>query len=129
VLPKPIRTQAREAIERAWSEAIRSGALPELEPDARPPIEVERPADPGHGDLATNLAMKLARPYRRAPLEIATLLAAKLVRDPGVEGRPSIVEAAEVAAPGFVNIRLRASALEGLVDGVLGDPASWGRDR
>jgi arginyl-tRNA synthetase len=126
VLPKPIRTQAREAIERAWSEAIRSGALPELEADARPPIEVERPADPGHGDLATNLAMKLARPYRRAPLEIATLLAAKLVRDPGVEGRPSIVEAAEVAAPGFVNIRLRASALEGLVDGVLGDPASWG---
>ena len=127
MLPKPIRTQARQAIERAWDEAIRTGALPELDADARPPIEVERPADPGHGDLATNLAMKLARPYRRAPLEIATLLAAKLVRDPGVEDRPSIVEAAEVAAPGFVNIRLRASALEGLVDGVLGDPAAWGR--
>ena len=48
---------------------------------AAPDIEVERPANPDHGDLATNLAMKLARPYRKAPLEIATLLAAKLVRD------------------------------------------------
>ncbi len=127
MLPEPIRTQARQAIERAWDEAVRSGALPELDADARPPIEVERPADPGHGDLATNLAMKLARPYRRAPLEIATLLAAKLVRDPGVDGHPSIVEAAEVAPPGFLNIRLRPSALEGLVDGILGDPAAWGR--
>jgi len=127
VLPEPIRTQARQAIERAWDEAIRSGALPALETDARPPIEVERPADPGHGDLATNLAMKLARPYRRAPLEIATLLAAKLVRDPGVDGLPSIVEAVEVAPPGFLNIRLRPAALEGLIDGILDDPAAWGR--
>ena len=98
---------------RAWDEAIRSGALPGARrADARPPIEVERPADPAHGDLATNLAMKLARPYRRAPLEIATLLAAKLVRDAGGDGDPSIVEAAEVAPPGFINIRLRPDALE-----------------
>ena len=37
-----------------------------------PRIEVEHPAEAEHGDLATNLAMKLARPYRRPPLEIAT---------------------------------------------------------
>jgi arginyl-tRNA synthetase len=126
VTATPIRTQVRHAIERAWDEAVRSGALAELDQADRPAIEVERPADPAHGDLATNLAMKLARPYRRPPLELATLLAAKLVRDGGGPDGPSVIEAAEVAPPGFINLRLRPDALERLVDGILADPVSWG---
>ncbi len=87
MIPAPLRSQVRAALERAWTAATESGALPAL-PDetARPAIEVERPANPEHGDLASNLAMKLARPYQRSPLEIATLLAGKLVRDAGREG-------------------------------------------
>jgi arginyl-tRNA synthetase len=113
-------------VERAWSRAIESGALGALEDEVRPTIEIERPADPGHGDFATNLAMKLARPYRRPPLEIATLLAAKLVRDASSTGSESPVEAAEAAPPGFVNVRLKPAALEAIVDGILADPAGWG---
>ena len=127
VIPAPLRTQVREAIARAWDAAIETGGLPAL-PDevARPAIEVERPADPTHGDLATNLAMKLARPYRKAPLEIATLLAAKLVRDASKNAAASPVEAAEVASPGFLNIRLRTASLEAIVDGILAEPGVWG---
>ena len=85
MIPDPIRTQVRAAILRAWKEAVRTGALPAFPDDVVPPtVDVERPANADHGDLATNLAMRLARPYRRPPLEIATLLAAKLVRDQGV---------------------------------------------
>ena len=113
-------------MERAWSRAIEAGALGALEDEVRPTIEIERPADPGHGDFATNLAMKLARPYRRPPLEIATLLAAKLVRDASSTGSESPVEAAEAAPPGFVNVRLKPAALEAIVDGILADPAGWG---
>jgi arginyl-tRNA synthetase len=120
VIPAPIRRQVRDAIEQAWAATIESGALPDLPADARPAIEVERPADPKHGDLATNLAMKLARPYRRAPMELATLLAAKLVRGGGP------IESAAVAQPGFINLRLRADALAGLVDGILAEPDRWG---
>jgi arginyl-tRNA synthetase len=120
VIPAPIRRQVCDAIEQAWAAAIESGALPDLPADARPAIEVERPADPKHGDLATNLAMKLARPYRRAPIELATLLAAKLVRGGGP------IESAAVAQPGFINLRLRADALAGLVDGILAEPDRWG---
>jgi arginyl-tRNA synthetase len=127
VIPDPIRRQVHDAVTRAWDEAVRSGALPELAIDQRPAVEVERPADPVHGDLATNLAMKLARPYRRAPMEIATILAAKLVRDPGAEGRPSVIEAAEVAPPGFINVRLRPDALAAIVDGIVAQPDAWGR--
>jgi arginyl-tRNA synthetase len=120
VIPAPIRRQVRDAIEQAWAATIESGALPDLPADARPAIEVGRPADPKHGDLATNLAMKLARPYRRAPIELATLLAAKLVRGGGP------IESAAVAQPGFINLRLRADALAGLVDGILAEPDRWG---
>jgi arginyl-tRNA synthetase len=128
VIPAPLRTQARAAIERAWDAAIESGALPPFPDGAdRPAVEVEHPADPGHGDLATNLAMKLARPYRMAPLAIATLLAAKLVRDASAEGSPSPIEAAEVAPPGFLNLRLRGDAFAAIVDGINAEPAAWGR--
>ncbi len=121
VIPAPIRSQVRQALERAWAAAIESGALEALPAEQRPPIEVERPADKAHGDLATNLAMKLARPYRQPPLQLATLLAAKLVR----EGGP--IEAAEVAAPGFINIRLRADTLSAIVDAINAEPDAWGR--
>ena len=120
MIPAPIRRQVRDAIERAWAAAIESGALPELAAEDRPPIEVERPANPEHGDLATNLAMKLARPYRKPPIELATLLAAKLVRGGGP------IESAAVAPPGFINLRLRPEALAGLVDGILAEPEAWG---
>ena len=128
MIPAPLRSQVRDAIGRAWDAAIESGALPPLPDDvARPPIEVEHPAEPLHGDLATNLAMKLARPYRKPPLEIATLLAAKLVRDASAPGSTSPIEAAEVAPPGFINLRLRPAALDAMVDGILAEPDSWGR--
>jgi arginyl-tRNA synthetase len=126
VIPVPIRHQARAAIERAWAAAVASGGLPAVPDDQpRPSIEVERPANPDHGDLASNLALKLARPYRMAPLEIATLLAAKLVRDAATHP-DSPVEAVEVAPPGFLNLRLADRALETVVAGILDGPEAWG---
>jgi arginyl-tRNA synthetase len=123
-----LRSQARAAVERAWAAAIETSDLPPLPDDAgRPTVEVERPANPAHGDFATNLAMKLARPYRRAPMELGTVLAAKLVRDASREGSDSPIEAVEVAPPGFLNLRLRPDALARTVDGILLRPDAWGR--
>ena len=128
MIPAPLRSQVRSALERAWSAAIESGAVPPLPDDvARPTIEVERPANADHGDLASNLAMKLARPYGRSPLELATLLAGKLVRDAADPGSESPIEAVEVARPGFLNIRIRPDALAAIIDGLLDDPETWGR--
>ncbi len=128
MIPDPLRSQVRAAIERAWADAVETGSLPALPPGLdRPAIEVEHPSDRSHGDLATNLAMKLARPYRRSPSEIATLLAAKLVRDAAADGSPSPIESAEVAPPGFINVRLRPAALEATVDAILAEPDAWGR--
>ena len=64
-------------------------------------------------------------PYRKAPLEIATLLAAKLVRD-ATRDPASPVEAVEVAPPGFLNVRVKPAALEAVVDGIRAEPDAWG---
>jgi len=128
VIQKPVRTQAREAVERAWDAAVRAGDLPAIADDvARPEVEVERPAKAEHGDLATNLAMKLARPYRMAPLAIATVLAAHVVREASEAGTASPIESAEVAPPGFLNLRVRGDAYAEIVDGINATPAGWGR--
>jgi arginyl-tRNA synthetase len=126
--PAPIRTQVRTAIERAWQRAIETGSLPEL-PDGTPAIDVEvaRPAHPEYGDLSTNLAMKLARPYRQAPLAIAQVLADELARDRSTGGGASPVAEASVAAPGFLNVRLADAALERTIYAILASPAEWGR--
>ena len=62
-------------------------------------VAVEPPRDPAHGDLATNAAMVLAKPASRAPRDIAASLADRLSGE-------EVVESAEVAGPGFINIRL-----------------------
>jgi arginyl-tRNA synthetase len=122
--PEAIRARVRDAVDEAWRAAVADGSLPAVEDDAAAPaVEVERPANAAFGDAATNLAMKLARPLRRAPLEIAERLAEAI--DAG-ESNP-LIASAEVARPGFLNLRVADAAYEGLVAGILAAPAQWGR--
>ena len=62
-------------------------------------ITVEPPRDPAHGDLASNAALALARDAGMNPRDIAKRIAKRL-------GRHEAVAAAEVAGPGFINLRL-----------------------
>ena len=108
--------------------SIEHGALPALPEDAEPPpIDIERPANPEHGDLATNLAMKLARPYRMAPLAIATAIAREIAAEADDPASNSPIASVEVAPPGFLNLRLADRALEATIDGILAAPSAWGR--
>jgi arginyl-tRNA synthetase len=118
-----VRARVRTAVERAWADAVAQGQLAALEdPSAAPPVEIDRPANPAFGDLATNLAMKLAKPLRRAPMEIAEALAAMLP-----DAAVGLVASAEAARPGFVNLRVADAAYERLIAGILERPAAWGR--
>ncbi|WP_308915317.1 arginine--tRNA ligase [Jannaschia sp. LMIT008] len=83
-------------------------------------VAVEPPRDMAHGDMATNAAMVLAKPAERKPRDIAGPLAAILVRD-------ARIETAEVAGPGFLNLRLTADAWRGLVGAVLDAGNDFGR--
>ena len=84
-------------------------------------IAWEAPRDPSHGDLATNVAMTLARPLRRAPRQIAEALVAGLDLD------PRQVAAVEVAGPGFINVRLATAYLTDALAEIRAAGASYGR--
>ena len=86
--------------------------------------EFETPANPEHGDLATNAAMQLARHLRRAPRKIAEEIAQRL-RERPVD--PQRVAAIEVAGPGFLNVRFSDAYLTGELAGLLAAGADYGR--
>ena len=85
-------------------------------------VTVEPPRDASHGDLATNAAMVLAKPAGKNPREIATLLAAGLSRLPEVA-------TAEVAGPGFINVRLADDLWRAELDAILMQAGDYGRSR
>ena len=82
-------------------------------------VTVEPPRDPAHGDMATNAAMVLAKPAGMKPRDIAEKLAARLT-DPRIA-------AAEVAGPGFLNLRLSPAVWQGVVASALTKGADFGR--
>jgi arginyl-tRNA synthetase len=120
-----LRARARDAVRGGLAAAIASGALPEAEEARAAVVEVSRPANPEHGDLATNLALRLARPLRLGPPAIAAALAGAIGAE--AAGGDSIIAGAAAAGPGFVNLRYADAAIEGLIDEVRQDPGSWGR--
>ncbi|WP_039019678.1 arginine--tRNA ligase [Halocynthiibacter namhaensis] len=83
-------------------------------------VTAEPPRDAAHGDMATNAAMVLAKPAKAKPRDIAEALAAKLMAD-------ARVISAEVAGPGFLNLRLDPVIWQGLVAAVLEQGADFGR--
>jgi arginyl-tRNA synthetase len=91
---------------------IDPAALPET-------VTVERPRNPEHGDYATNLALRLAKEVGVNPRELAGWLATALTTTAGIAS-------AEVAGPGFVNLRLEAAAQNVIVDNVIGAGSSYG---
>ncbi len=83
-------------------------------------VAVEPPRDPAHGDMATNAAMVLAKPAGLPPRQIADALASRLLADPRIAG-------ADVAGPGFLNLRLEPALWHSLVRAVLIAGADYGR--
>ncbi len=92
------------AVTAIVSDLIAEGVLPAM---AVPEVRIERPKSREHGDYATNVALALAKAAGLPPRDLGTLLAERLA---GLTG----IASAEVAGPGFVNIRLQ-SAAQGLV--------------
>ncbi|WP_299789722.1 arginine--tRNA ligase [uncultured Marivita sp.] len=97
---------------------VADGALPDGLDFAN--VTVEPPRDPLHGDMATNAAMVLAKPAGQKPRDIADALAGKLAGDPRVSS-------AEVAGPGFLNLRLAASVWQALPKAILSDGTAYGK--
>ena len=89
-----------------------SSVVPEM-------VTVERPRNPEHGDYATNIALQVAKKAGTNPRELAGWLIDAL------SARPEI-DSAEVAGPGFINLRLGAAATGSIVSDILEKGPSFG---
>ena len=107
----------RDRVIQALDQMAEAGELPRGLDTAN--VTVEPPRDPAHGDMATNAAMVLAKPAGMKPRDIADRLAARLTDDR--------IIAAEVAGPGFLNLRLHPSVWQGVLRAALRAGPDYGR--
>lgn len=113
--------RARATLHDALARLADAGELGDARALAEPfAFSVERPKRPEHGDLATNVALVLNKRVGKPPRAIADALVKALASSDGVAS-------AEVAGPGFVNLRLRPEAFHAEVRGVLAAGERYGR--
>jgi arginyl-tRNA synthetase len=85
------------------------------------PVQLDRPRNPEHGDIASNLAMLLAKRVGQPPRAIAEQIIARLDLD------AAGVRSAEVAGPGFINFRLAQASLSAKLVEVVDADETYGR--
>jgi arginyl-tRNA synthetase len=115
-----LRGEITRAIRDARDRAIAAGALSVPEGIGLPDIGLERPANPDHGDWASNAAMQLAPLLRAAPLAIAGAINDHLEPEPAIAS-------VEVAPPGFLNIRLDTAWVAAQVGPIRDAGMAYGR--
>jgi len=98
-------------------------AIADVDPASTLKPAFESPKQAAHGDLACTAAMQLARPLKKNPREVAQALIDSLRRRPAAE---RWVEAIDIAGPGFINLRLKASAKQAVVAEVMRLGARFG---
>ena len=103
-------------------EALRQ-ALEHLMPGAGAQCAFESPKVAAHGDLATTVAMQLAKPLRQNPRALAETLYTALRASTAFR---TWVEALDIAGPGFINIKLKPAAKQQVVREVLAQTTGYG---
>ena len=109
----------KQALEQALQQALEL-LLAEHPEAAMPPVVLNRPKQKEHGDYAANVAMPLARILKRSPQQIAASILAIVVW-------PDSVEGADIAGPGFINIRLKQASEASILKSIIMAGAQYGR--
>jgi len=99
--------------------ALIEQALQQVAADSMPLIELERPKQASHGDFACNVAMQLGKAMKRNPRELAQAVISALPAS-------DLLEKAEIAGPGFINLFLKPAAWQGVAAQVLARGAAYG---
>lgn len=103
-----IRENIAHLVRQALTDAQTADALPSVAVDE---VAIERPQNPEHGDFASSLPLKLARPMRMNPLQIAEQIAERIPSD-------GLLQSASAARPGFINFALSQAWLQRQVDAI-----------
>jgi arginyl-tRNA synthetase len=105
-------------------EAILAAAVRDLAPGAQVAVRLDLPRNPGHGDYASSVALQLAKPLARKPLDIAEDIVRNTKAELDKQGA-----VLEIAGAGFLNVRLASAEKVKIVRRVLEEGAAFGRTR
>lgn len=111
-----LESMLKQAIQTAAHKAF--GTTPELSD-----IVIEIPKDKTHGDYATNIAMKQAKQWKKAPKEIAACLIEAMDKEQGQ------IETCEIAGPGFINFTMKKQAMANIIDYVIQQGDDYGHNQ
>ncbi len=103
-----MKQQIAELLSAAVDQLKSRGELPA---DTQPRVQVENARNPEHGDLASNLALTLAKPAGKNPRELAQLIVDALPHSP-------VVKSVNIAGPGFINFFIENAALSDVISAV-----------
>ncbi|NVE00858.1 arginine--tRNA ligase [Massilia sp. BJB1822] len=87
-------------------------------------VVLERPRDAAHGDVACNIAMQLAKQLKMNPRELAQKIVAAVLDNPAGK---ALVASADIAGPGFINLRVTEASKQAVVNAILAQGAGFGR--
>ncbi|RZI44595.1 arginine--tRNA ligase [Herbaspirillum sp. HC18] len=90
----------------------------------QPNVALERPRDPTHGDIACNIAMQLAKPLKKNPRDVAQAIVTYVLANKG-----DLIDTAEIAGPGFINLRVAAAAKQAVVHAIQKEGEQYGRSK
>lgn len=113
-----MKDQLHELLAQAASALKAQNVIPE---DATVSINLDRTKSKEHGDLASNLALTLAKKAGMAPRELAEKIIAELPKN-------NIIAKTEIAGPGFINVFFAESAATAVIKTILEDKESFGRN-
>ena len=111
-----MKAELTRLIHQALDALVTQGLLPE---DLAPQIQIDHTRDNSHGDLASNIALSLAKSAKRNPRELATLISDALPAN-------SLVSRTEIAGPGFINFFLSDASNQAVVRTILEQGQSFG---
>jgi arginyl-tRNA synthetase len=115
-----IKESLEGLIDEAISAALNDGSITLKAGAARPEPALERPRDEANGDWASTVAMRAAKAAGKAPREIAQVIVDHIPAN-------DIIKQLEIAGPGFINIRLTESVLQGVVARVRLERGNFGK--
>ena len=111
-----MKEELARLIHEALDSLVKQGLLPT---DIAPQVHIDHTRDKSHGDLASNIALSLAKPAQTKPRELAALICDALPASP-------LVTRTEIAGPGFINFFLSDASNQTVVSTILNQTASFG---
>lgn len=113
-----MKEELSQLIRQALDELVKKEVLPG---DITPRVQLDRTRDKSHGDLATNIALTLAKAAGQKPRDLASLICAALPES-------KLVARTEIAGPGFINFFLTASSTQAVIHNILEQGERFGKN-